>query len=145
MDAFNTVMRREFALVPQGSVPTPTQIKRIAKGLEPRRRALEKATSSFSDAWRGLDADIAAMVRAADVAGGADLSAELRSILTGLRSSLTGLNASLEMPVIDEAAARIKALAVFSRELRPVAKTMTGVLAAIEAIRASAAAWAQEL
>ena len=138
MDAFNTVMRREFALVPQGSVPTPTQIKRIAKSLEPRRRALEKATSSFSDAWRGLDADIAAMVRAADAVGGADLSAKLRL-------SLTGLSASLEMPAIGEAAAQIKALAVFSRELYPVAKTMTGVLAAIEAIRASAAAWAQEL
>ena len=138
MDAFNTVMRREFALVPQGSVPTPTQIKRIAKGLEPRRRALEKATSSFSDAWRGLDADIAAMVRAADAVGSADLSAKLRS-------SLTGLSASLEMPAIDETAAQVKALAAFSRELRPVAKTMTGVLAAIEAIRASAAAWAQEL
>lgn len=138
MDAFHTVMRREFALVPQGSVPTPTQIKRIAKGLEPRRRALEKATSSFSAAWRRLDADIAAMVRAADAAGGADLSAELRS-------SLTGLSASLEMPAIDETAAQVKAFAAFSRELRPVAKTMTGVLAAIEAIRASAAAWAQEL
>ncbi len=138
MDAFNTVMRREFALVPQGSVPTPTQIKRIAEGLEPRRRALEKATSSFSDAWRRLDADIAAMVRAADAVGGADLSAKLRL-------SLTGLSASLEMPAIGEAAARIKALAAFSRELYPVAKTMTGVLAAIEAIRASAAAWAQEL
>ena len=138
MDAFNTVMRREFALVPQGSVPTPTQIKRIAKGLEPRRRALEKATSSLSDAWRRLDADIAAMVRTAGVVGGADLSAELRSILTEL-------SASLEMPAIGEAAARIKTLAVFSRELYPVAKTMTGVLAAIEAIRASAAAWAQEL
>ena len=138
MDAFNTVMRREFALVPQGSAPTPTQIKRIAKGLEPRRRALEKATSSFSDAWRGLDADIAAMVRAADAVGSADLSAKLRS-------SLTGLSASLEMPAIDETAAQVKALAAFSRELRPVAKTMTGVLAAIEAIRASAAAWAQEL
>ena len=138
MDAFNTVMRREFALVPQGSVPTPTQIKRIAKGLEPRRRALEKATSSFSDAWRGLDADIAAMVRATDAVGGADLSAKLRL-------SLTGLSTSLEMPAIGEAAAQIKALAAFSRELRPVAKTMTGVLATIEAIRASAAAWAQEL
>lgn len=145
MDAFNTVMRRELALVPQGSVPTPTQIKRIAKGLEPRRRALEKATSSFSDAWRGLDADIAAMVRAADAVGSADLSAKLRSSLTGLRSSLTGLNASLEMPVIDEAAAQIKALAAFSRELRPVAKAMTGVLAAANAIRTASAAWAQEL
>ena len=138
MDAFNTVTRREFALVPQGTMPTPTQIKRIAKGLEPRRRALEEATSSLSDAWRGLDADIAAMVRAADAAGVAEFSA-------GLRSSLTGLSASLEMPDIDEAAAQIKALAALSRELRPVAKTMTGVLAAIEAIRASAAAWAQEL
>ena len=138
MDAFNTVMRRELALVPQGSAPTPTQIKRITEGLEPRRRALEKATSSFSDAWRRLDADIAAMVRAVDAAGVAEFSAELRS-------SLTGLSASLEMPDIDEAAAQIKALAAFSRELRPVAKTMTGVLAAIEAIRASAAAWAQEL
>lgn len=138
MDAFNTVMRREFALVPQGSAPTPTQIKRIAEGLEPRRRALKKATSSFSDAWRGLDADIAAMVRAADVVGSADLSAKLRS-------SLTGLSASLEMPAIDEAAARIKALAVFSRELYPVAKTMTGVLAAANAIRTASAAWAQEL
>ena len=127
MDAFNTVMRRELALVPQGSAPTPTQIKRITEGLEPRRRALEKATSSFSDAWRRLDADIAAMVRAVDAAGVAEFSAELRSILTGLRSSLTGLNASLEMPVIGEAAAQIKALAAFSRELRPVAKTMTGV------------------
>ena len=78
------------------------------------------------------------MVRTAGVVGGADLSAELRSILTEL-------SASLEMPAIGEAAARIKALAVFSRELYPVAKTMTGVLAAIEAIRASAAAWAQEL
>lgn len=145
MEAFTAVTRREFALVPQGSMPTPTQIKRIAKGLEPRRRALEKATSSFSDAWRRLDADIAAMVRAADAAGGADLSAELRSSLTGLRSSLTGLSASLEMPAIDETAAQVKALAALSRELRPVAKTMTGVLAAIEAIRASAAAWAQEL
>jgi len=138
MDAFTAVTRREFALVPQGTMPTPTQIKRIAKGLEPSRRALEEATSSLSDAWRGLDADIAAMVRAADAAGSADLSAELRS-------SLTGLSASLEMPVIGEAAAQIKALAALSRELRPVAKTMTGVLAAIEAIRASAAAWAQEL
>ena len=138
MDAFNTVTRREFALIPQGSAPTPTQIKRIAKGLEPSRRALEEATSSLSDAWRGLDADIAAMVRAVDAAGVAEFSA-------GLRSSLTGLSASLEMPDIDEAAARIKALAALSRELRPVAKTMTGVLAAIEAIRASAAAWAQEL
>lgn len=138
MDAFTAVTRREFALVPQGSMPTPTQIKRIAKGLEPSRRALEEATSSLSDAWRGLDADIAAMVRTADAVGGADLSAELRS-------SLTGLSASLEMPDIDEAAAQVKALAAFSRELRPVAKTMTGVLAAIEAIRASAAAWAQEL
>ena len=116
----------------------PTQIKRIAKGLEPRRRALEKATSSFSDAWRGLDADIAAMVRAADAVGGADLSAKLRL-------SLTGLSASLEMPAIGEAAARIKALAVFSRELYPVAKTMTGVLAAANAIRTASAAWAQEL
>ena len=103
MDAFNTVMRREFALVPQGSVPTPTQIKRIAEGLEPRRRALEKATSSLSDAWRRIDADIAAMVRAADAVGSADLSAKLRS-------SLTGLSASLEMPAIGEAAAQIKAL-----------------------------------
>ena len=143
--AFHTVMRRELALVPQGTVPTPTQIKRIAKNLEPSQHALEEEASSFSDVWRRLDADIAAMVRAADAVGGADLSTELRSILTGLRSSLTGLNASLEMPVIDEAAAQIKALAAFSRELRPVAKTMTGVLAAIEAIRASAAAWAQEL
>ena len=138
MDAFTAVTRREFALIPQGSAPTSTQIKRIAKGLEPRRRALEEATSSLSDAWRGLDADIAAMVRAVDAAGVAEFSAELRS-------SLTGLSASLEMPDIDEAAARIKALAALSRELRPVAKTMTGVLAAIEAIRASAAAWAQEL
>lgn len=138
MDAFTAVTRREFALVPQGSMPTPTQIKRIAKGLEPSRRALEEATSSLSDAWRGLDADIAAMVRAVDAAGVAEFSA-------GLRSSLTGLSASLEMPDIDEAAAQIKALAALSRELRPVAKTMTGVLAAIEAIRASAAAWAQEL
>ena len=138
MDAFTAVTRREFALVPQGTMPTPTQIKRIAKGLEPSRRALEEATSSLSDAWRGLDADIAAMVRAVDAAGVAEFSAELRS-------SLTGLSASLEMPDIDEAAAQIKALAAFSRELRPVAKTMTGVLAAIEAIRASAAAWAQEL
>lgn len=145
MDAFNTVMRRELALVPQGSAPTPTQIKRITEGLEPRRRALEKATSSFSDAWRRLDADIAAMVRAVDAAGVAEFSAELRSILTGLRSSLTGLNASLEMPVIGEAAAQIKALAAFSRELRPVAKTMTGVLAAANAIRTASAAWAQEL
>ena len=138
MDAFTAVTRREFALVPQGSMPTPTQIKRIAKGLEPSRRALEEATSSLSDAWRGLDADIAAMVRAVDAAGVAEFSAELRS-------SLTGLSASLEMPDIDEAAARIKALAALSRELRPVAKTMTGVLAAIEAIKASATAWAQEL
>ena len=138
MDAFNTVTRREFALIPQGSAPTSTQIKRIAKGLEPRRRALEEATSSLSDAWRRLDADIAAMVRAADLVGSADLSTELRS-------SLTGLSASLEMPDIDEAAARIKALAALSRELRPVAKTMTGVLAAVEAIKASATAWAQEL
>ena len=138
MDAFTAVTRREFALVPQGTMPTPTQIKRIAKGLEPSRRALEEATSSLSDAWRGLDADIAAMVRAVDAAGVAEFSAELRS-------SLTGLSASLEMPDIDEAAAQIKALAALSRELRPVAKTMTGVLAAIEAIRASAAAWAQEL
>ena len=138
MDAFTAVTRREFALIPQGSAPTSTQIKRIAKGLEPRRRALEEATSSLSDAWRGLDADIAAMVRAVDAAGVAEFSAELRS-------SLTGLSASLEMPDIDEAAARIKALAALSRELRPVAKTMTGVLAAIEAIKASATAWAQEL
>lgn len=138
MDAFTAVTRREFALVPQGSMPTPTQIKRIAKGLEPSRRALEEATSSLSDAWRGLDADIAAMVRAVDAAGVAEFSAELRS-------SLTGLSASLEMPDIDEAAARIKALAALSRELRPVAKTMTGVLAAVEAIKASATAWAQEL
>ncbi|ALC98363.1 hypothetical protein AM609_00680 [Actinomyces sp. oral taxon 414] len=138
MDAFTAVTRREFALIPQGSAPTSTQIKRIAKGLEPRRRALEEATSSLSDAWRGLDADIAAMVRAVDAAGVAEFSAELRS-------SLTGLSASLEMPVIGEAAARIKALAALSRELRPVAKTMTGVLAAIEAIKASATAWAQEL
>ena len=138
MDAFTAVTRREFALVPQGSMPTPTQIKRIAKGLEPSRRALEEATSSLSDAWRGLDADIAAMVRTADAVGGADLSAELRS-------SLTGLSASLEMPDIDEAAAQVKALAAFSRELRPVAKTMTGVLAAANAIRTASAAWAQEL
>ncbi len=138
MDAFTAVTRREFALVPQGSMPTPTQIKRIAKGLEPSRRALEEATSSLSDAWRGLDADIAAMVRAVDAAGVAEFSAELRS-------SLTGLSASLEMPDIDEAAARIKALAAFSRELRPVAKTMTGVLAAANAIRTASAAWAQEL
>ena len=138
MDAFNTVTRREFALIPQGSAPTSTQIKRIAQSLEPRRRALEEATSSLSDAWRRLDADIAAMVRTADAVGGTDLSAELRL-------SLTGLSASLEMPAIDETAAQVKALAAFSRELRPVAKTMTGVLAAIEAIRASAAAWAQEL
>ena len=138
MDAFTAVTRREFALIPQGSAPTSTQIKRIAKGLEPRRRALEEATSSLSDAWRGLDADIAAMVRAVDAAGVAEFSAELRS-------SLTGLSASLEMPDIDEAAAQIKALAALSRELRPVAKTMTGVLAAVEAIKASATAWAQEL
>ncbi len=138
MDAFTAVTRREFALIPQGSAPTSTQIKRIAKGLEPSRRALEEATSSLSDAWRGLDADIAAMVRAVDAAGVAEFSA-------GLRSSLTGLSASLEMPDIDEAAARIKALAAFSRELRPVAKTMTGVLAAVEAIRTASAAWAQEL
>ena len=145
MDAFNTVMRREFALVPQGTVPTPTQIKRIAKDLEPRRRALGKATSSFSDAWRRLDADIAAMVRAADLVGSTDLSTELRSSLTGLRSFLTELSDFMKMPVIGEAAARIKALAALSRELRPVAKTMTGVLAAVEAIKASATAWAQEL
>lgn len=138
MDAFTAVTRREFALVPQGTMPTPTQIKRIAKGLEPSRRALEEATSSLSDAWRGLDADIAAMVRAVDAAGVAEFSAELRS-------SLTGLSASLEMPDIDEAAAQIKALAAFSRELRPVAKTMTGVLAAASAIRTASAAWAQEL
>lgn len=138
MDAFNTVMRRELALVPQGSAPTPTQITRIAKGLEPSRRALEEATSSFSDAWRGLDADIAAMVRAAGAVGGTDLSAKLRL-------SLTGLSASLEMPAIGEAAAQIKALAAFSRELRPVAKTMTGVLATVDAIRTAPAAWAQEL
>ena len=138
MDAFNTVTRREFALIPQGSAPTSTQIKRIAQSLEPRRRALEEATSSLSDAWRRLDADIAAMVRAVDAAGVAEFSA-------GLRSSLTGLSASLEMPDIDEAAARIKALAAFSRELRPVAKTMTGVLAAASAIRTASAAWAQEL
>ena len=138
-------MRRELALVPQGTVPTPTQIKRIAKNLEPSQHALEEAASSFSDVWRRLDADIAAMVQAADAPGGADLSTELRSILTGLRSSLTGLNASLEMPVIDEAAAQIKALAAFSRELRPVAKAMTGVLAAANAIRTASAAWAQEL
>ena len=138
MDAFTAVTRREFALIPQGSAPTSTQIKRIAKGLEPRRRALEEATSSLSDAWRGLDADIAAMVRAVDAAGVAEFSAELRS-------SLTGLSASLEMPDIDEAAARIKALAALSRELRPVAKTMTGVLAAANAIRTASAAWAQEL
>ena len=81
MDAFNTVMRREFALVPQGSVPTPTQIKRIAEGLEPRRHALEKATSSFSDAWRGLDADIAAMVRAADAVGSADNLTDRKSVV----------------------------------------------------------------
>lgn len=143
--AFHTVMRRELALVPQGTVPTPTQIKRIAKNLEPSQHALEEAASSFSDVWRGLDADIAAMVRATDAVGGADLSTELRSILTGLRSSLAGLNASLEMPVIDEAAAQIKALAAFSRELRPVAKAMTGVLAAANAIRTASAAWAQEL
>ena len=78
------------------------------------------------------------MVRATDAVGSADLSAKLRL-------SLTGLSTSLEMPAIGEAAAQIKALAAFSRELRPVAKTMTGVLATIEAIRASAAAWAQEL
>ena len=145
MDAFNTVTRREFALIPQGSAPTSTQIKRIAQSLEPRRRALEEATSSLSDAWRRLDADIAAMVRAADLVGSADLSTELRSSLTGLRSFLTELSDFMKMPVIGEAAAQIKALAAFSRELRPVAKTMTGVLAAANAIRASAAAWAQEL
>ena len=145
MDAFNTVTRREFALIPQGSAPTSTQIKRIAKGLEPRRRALEEATSSLSDAWRRLDADIAAMVRAADLVGSADLSTELRSSLTGLRSFLTELSDFMKMPVIGEAAAQIKALAAFSRELRPVAKTMTGVLAAASAIRTAATAWAQEL
>ena len=138
MDAFNTVTRREFALIPQGSAPTSTQIKRIAQSLEPRRRALEEATSSLSDAWRRLDADIAAMVRVADLVGSADLSTELRL-------SLTGLSASLEMPAIGEAAAQIKALAAFSRELRPVAKTMTGVLAAANAIKTASAAWAQEL
>ena len=115
-----------------------SQIKRIAKGLEPSRRALEEATSSFADAWRRLDADITAMVRTEDAVGDASLSAELRA-------SLTEFSDLMEMPAIGEAATRIKALAAFSRELRPVAKTMTGVLAAIEAIRASAAAWAQEL
>ena len=70
--------------------------------------------------------------------GSADLSTELRL-------SLTGLSASLEMPAIGEAAAQIKALAAFSRELRPVAKTMTGVLAAANAIKTASAAWAQEL
>ena len=137
MGSFEFLLEEELASIPQESMPTPTQIKRIAKGLEPSRRALEKATSSFSDAWRRLDADIAAMVRTEDAVGDASLSAELRA-------SLTDFSDLMEMPAI-EAATRIKALAAFSRELYPVAKTMTGVLAAIDAIRASVAAWAQEL
>ena len=78
------------------------------------------------------------MVRTEDAVGDASLSAELRA-------SLTELSDLMEMPATGEAATRIKALAAFSQELYPVAKTMTGVLAAIDAIRASAAAWAQEL
>ena len=137
MKVFGTAMTKEFALVPHGSLPSATQVKRITKGLEPSRRALDSAISSFSEAWNDLDKDISSLVR---VTG--ETSMELTE---EMKDSLGGLAASLDIPGTDDMAAQIKAFATFSRALRPVAETMTKALSVMDAIKRSADAWAEEL
>ena len=137
MRIFGTAMTKEFALVPHGSLPSTAQVKRIAKGLEPSRQALDSAASSFAEAWRDLDKDISSLVR---------LTGETSMELTEeMKDSLGGLAASLDIPGTDDMAAQIKAFATFSRALRPVAETMTKALSVMDAIKRSADAWAEEL
>ena len=137
MRIFGTAMTKEFALVPHGSLPSTAQVKRIAKGLEPSRQALDSATSSFAEAWRDLDKDISSLVR---------LTGETSMELTEeMKDSLGGLAVSLDIPGTDDMAAQIKAFATFSRALRPVAETMTKALSVMDAIKRSADAWAEEL
>lgn len=138
MSTFGSVMHKEFALVPQGSLPTPTQVKRIARGLEPSRQALETATSSFSEAWSALDKDVSDLVRVTGAAGVDELS-------DALRTSLTDLAASLELPGADDMALQLGAFARFSRALRPVAETMTRTLNVVNSIKQSASIWAETL
>ena len=138
MSTFGSAMHKEFALVPQGSLPTPTQVKRIARGLEPSRQALETATSSFSEAWSALDKDVSDLVRVTGAAGVDKLS-------DALRTSLTDLAASLELPGTDDMALQLGAFAEFSRALRPVAETMTRTLNVVNSIKQSASIWAETL
>ncbi|WP_314779931.1 DUF4143 domain-containing protein [Actinomyces massiliensis] len=138
MRSFGAAMTKEFALVPNSSPPSTTQVKQIAKRLEPSRQALDSATSSFSEAWNDLDKDIRSLVRITGEAG-AD------RIVKEMKESLEDLAASMDMPGTDAMAAQIKVFTSFSRALRPIAETMTKTLSVMDAIKKSASAWAEEL
>ncbi len=138
LSAFGSAMRKGLALVPQGSAPSATQIKRIAEELEPSRRALDSATSSFSEAWRALDEDISALVRTTSAAGIDELAKDLKA-------RLTDLAASLKLPGTDDMTAQTRAFAALSRSLRPAAETMTRTLGVMDAVKRSAGTWAEEL
>ena len=113
-------------------------LARIAEVLEPSRRALDSATSSFSEAWRALDEDISALVRTTSAAGIDELAKDLKA-------RLTDLAASLKLPGIDDMSAQLRAFAALSRSLRPAAETMTRTLSVMDAVKRSAGTWAEGL
>lgn len=113
---------KEFASLPQGRPPQSAALIRIAHNLDPKRELLDDASRALSDSWL-------------------DLEQALFAVLPSLREDLLAGLLRLDPAEVETASQQVRSLALMSRALKPLSRSLDGALNTVKSIATAVNRW----
>ncbi|MDO5084328.1 MAG: DUF4143 domain-containing protein [Arachnia propionica] len=128
----------KFNSLPQGRPPQSSTLTSITHRLEPRRTHLDETNSALSASWRDLEKALDQVVRTATHPAAAEA-------LPSLREELLAVLHHTEHVELETISKRVQALALMSRSLKPLSRSVEAALQTFRSIEKAAELWQQRL
>lgn len=119
---------------PQGHPPQPAALIRITHQLEPKRRLLDETSQAWSTSWRALEKVLDEVIRTAN-------HPTVVALLPDLRESIRAHLGRVDLSEVETSSQQVRALALMSRALKPLAQSIDAALRTFRGIAAAEERW----